>query len=139
MMKNLFIKSYLHDLRIQNIVSKSAKLGCDDFSEVVVWADLIKNIPFTFSNGETWTISKVEFVEVEFIGKYTKNYSENHIKIHFKSPEKKRCTYFSLTKGKNGVRVLDLFQEYFNDEIMDNIEEKKIMSAIEKYLEEECK
>lgn len=140
MIKNLFVDNYLHDLRIADIVNKSTSLGCDDCTEVVVWVDLIKNIPFTFSNGETWTISKVDFIRVEFTGKHSfGDYYEDHIKVHFKSKEKKRCTYFSLTESKNGKRVLDLFQEFFWDEWNNKKEDKVIIPAIEKYLAEECK
>ena len=70
MIKNLFVESYLHDLRITNIMTQATKLGCDDCTDVSVWVDLIKNIPFTFQNGETWVISKVQFFDVAFKGTY---------------------------------------------------------------------
>lgn len=139
MIKNLFIESYLHDLRVTSILNKASELGCEDCTDFVVWADLLKNIPFTFDNGETWTISKVEFIRVEFHGKHTlKEYYEDHIKIHFKSSEKKRCTYFSLTESKNGKRVVDLFQERFLDEWHNRIKDEKIMlNTIESFLMED--
>lgn len=134
MIENLFLKKYLHDLRIQNIINKSNELGCDDFSDVVVWIDLIKNIPFTFDNGETWIASKVEFIQVKFTGKYSGDYFENHIKVYFKSSEKKRCVYFSCSESKNGKIVLNLFQEYFKKEIYGLTENTPILDAIEEYL-----
>lgn len=137
MIKNLFVESYLHDLRIANIVDKSTKLGCDNCQDIAVWVDLIKNIPFTFQNGETWVISKVQFYDVTIRGKYTSDYIETHIKVFFKSSEKKRCTYFSATESKNGKKVLDLFQGHFDRE-WNRLEEKTpILDAIDKYLEDE--
>ena len=136
MIKNSFVEGYLHDLRITNILTQSEKLGCDDCQDVTVWADLIKNIPFTFENGETWVISKVEFYNVAFKGEYSEVYYETHIKIFFKSSEKKRCTYFSCTESKNGKKVLNLFQEYFERE-WNKLEEKTpILDAIELYLQD---
>ena len=40
---------------------------------------------------------------------------------------------------KGIVPILRFAAGMISNEIMDNIEEKKIMSAIEKYLAEECK
>ena len=137
MIKNLFVEKYLHDLRITNIITKATKLGCDDCMDVSVWVDLIKNIPFTFENGETWVISKVEFIDVAFTGKFSGiTRYETHIKVFFKSSEKKRCTYFSCTESKKGKAVLQLFQNHFERE-WNKLEEKTpILDAIDQYLQE---
>lgn len=138
MIKNLFVESYLHDLRITNIMTQATKLGCDDCTDVSVWVDLIKNIPFTFQNGETWVISKVQFFDVAFKGTYGGTHYETHIKVFFKSSEKKRCTYFSATESKNGKKVLQLFQDHFTRE-WNRLEEKTpILDAIEIYLKDNC-
>ena len=136
MIKNLFVEKYLHDLRITNIITQSEKLGCDDCTDITVWFDLIKDIPFTFENGETWVIYKVQFYNVAFTGKYSGTHYENHIKVFFKSSEKKRCTYFSASESKSGKRVVNLFQDAFNKEWIQKSENTPILDAIEKYLQE---
>lgn len=135
MLKNLFVDSYNHNLRVNRLLDRLFNLGFENPGDVFNFFPELINKPISFSNGEVWTLQKI--TSQLFQKKDDPSHIVKEYNYYFKNKEGKRCRWRSffggtLHKPQAAQRVIELYRDEFDREIYQRKEPFVLIEAAER-------
>lgn len=135
-MNNLFAEVALHNARLEKLQMLMREDGLENLFDMLLYLPELRNVPVTFTNGETWTLTRISWKN--WLHKEEPNKIIKEFFLHFRNAAGKRTTYRSYFGGsrwkpQNAKRVIDLYEDEFNREWWQRRTPAVILEAIEKH------
>lgn len=135
-MNSLSAEVARHNARLEKLLALMRESGVENPFDILLYLPELRNVPVTFMNGETWTMTRIS--RKSWQHKERPNKIVEEFFLHFRDAAGKRTiyrTYFggSLRKPQNAKRVLDLYEDELNREWWHRRTPAVILEAIEKH------
>lgn len=135
-MNSLSAEVARHNARLEKLLALMRESGVENPFDILLYLPELRNVPVTFMNGETWTMTRIS--RKSWQHKERPNKIVEEFFLHFRDAAGKRTTYrtyfgSSLRKTQNAKRVLDLYEDELNREWWQRRTPAVILEAIEKH------
>lgn len=135
-MNSLSAEVARHNARLEKLLALMRESGVENPFDILLYLPELRNVPVTFMNGETWTMTRISRKSWQY--KERPNEIIEEFFLHFRDAAGKHTTYRtyfggSLRKPQNAKRVLDLYEDELNREWWQRRTPAVILEAIEKH------